>query len=101
MDQIEIYEVGAVLDTATSSSEQQKILALFEKSNAIALDLSHCTYVSSAGLRVMLYSYKMAKAKDGRLDLVGVSDEIRDVMAMTGFDKFFKFYQTVEECINQ
>lgn len=101
MEQIEIYEVGAVLDTATSSNEQQKIMTLFEKNKNIALDLSHCTFVSSAGLRVMLYTYKVAKAKGGRLDLVGVSDEIRDVMAMTGFDKFFKFYQTVEECINQ
>lgn len=101
MEKIEIYEVGTVLDTVTSAKEQQGIMALLEKSKTIALDLSRCTYVSSAGLRVMLCAFKAAKAKEGRIDLVGVSDEIRDVMSMTGFDKFFKFYRTVEECVNQ
>lgn len=98
---MKIYQVGEVLDTTTSPEEQQKIKTLLEESNNIALDLSQCTYVSSAGLRVMLFSYKLAKSKGGQLSLVGVSDEIREVMAMTGFDKFFTFYQTVEECINQ
>lgn len=101
MEKIEIYEIGMVLDTVTSTKEQQGIIDLLEKNKNIALDLSHCTYVSSAGLRVMLCTFKTAKAKGGRIDLVGVSDEIRDVMSMTGFDKFFKFYQTVEECANQ
>lgn len=101
MEQIGIYEVGTVLDTATSAKEQQGIMALLEKNRNIALDLSHCTYVSSAGLRVMLCTYKTAMAKGGRIDLVGVSGEIRDVMAMTGFEKFFKFYRTLEECVNQ
>lgn len=101
MEKIEIYEVGTVLDTVTSTKEQQGIMALLKKNKNIALDLSHCTYVSSAGLRVMLCTFKTAKAQGGRIDLVGVSNEIRDVMSMTGFDKFFKFYQTIEECINQ
>lgn len=101
MEKIEIYEVGTVLDTVTSTKEQQGIMALLEKNKNIALDLSHCTYVSSAGLRVMLCTFKTAKAQGGRIDLVGVSNEIRDVMSITGFDKFFKFYQTIEECINQ
>lgn len=101
MDPLKIYEVGEVLDTCTSPEEQQKIKKLLEESNNIALDLSRCKYVSSAGLRTILFSYKLAKSKGGQLSLIGVSSEIREVMAMTGFDRFFTFYQTVEECINQ
>lgn len=101
MDSIKIYEVGTVLDTSTGPAEQQNILALLENNRYVALDLSHCTYVSSAGLRVMLYTYKIAKAKGGRVDLIAVSEAIREVMTMTGFDKFFTFYQTVDECVNQ
>ena len=99
MNLFEIYKVGEVLDTSTSPEEQQKIRTLIEGYHNIALDLSECTYVSSAGLRVMLYSYKLAKAKGGQVVLVGVSDDIREVMVMTGFDKFFTFYRTVEECM--
>lgn len=101
MERIKIYEVGEVLDTSTSGREQQAIVALLKETKDIALDLSRCTYVSSAGLRVMLYSYKLAKAKGGKVDIIGVSEEIRDVMKMTGFDKFFHFYSTAEDCTNQ
>lgn len=54
MDQVKIYEVSEVLDTSTSAEQQQAIVALIEENKNIALDLSHCVYVSSAGLRVML-----------------------------------------------
>lgn len=101
MDPIKIYEVGEVLDTSTCVKEQRAIVAFIAENKNIALDLTHCTYVSSAGLRVMIYSYKLVKAKEGRLDLIGVSSNIREVMTMTGFDRFFKFYDTVDECINQ
>ena len=92
-----IHQVGPVLDSMTSNDEQTAIVALIEKGHSIALDLSHCTYVSSAGLRVMLYAYKMAKAKGQEICLAGVSQEIKDVMRMTGFDKFFHFYGSIDE----
>lgn len=101
MNGIEIYKVGGVLDTSTSSNEQEKIMKLLKIHLHIGLDLSQCQYVSSAGLRVMLYAYKIALGKGGRVDLIGVSEEIREVMDMTGFSQFFKIYRTVEECISQ
>lgn len=100
MNRIAIYEVAGVLDTSNSSQEQEKILALLENNNHIGLDLTRCNYVSSAGLRVMLYAYKVASGKGGRVDLIGVSKQIREVMDMTGFSKFFKMFGTVGECMD-
>lgn len=97
MENHKIYQVGPVLDSITSNNEQAAIVTLIEKGHSIALDLSHCTYVSSAGLRVMLYAYKVAKAKGREICLAGVSQEIKDVMRMTGFDKFFRFYGSIDE----
>ena len=97
MEKYEIHPVGAVLDSNTSADEQTKIVALIEQGHSVALDLSNCSYVSSAGLRVMLYAFNLAKAKGRNVCLVGVSQEIKDVMHMTGFDKFFRFYQTLDE----
>lgn len=86
------------MDSSNNAQEQEKILALFEKGTNVILDMTDCTYVSSAGLRVMLYSYKVAGSKGLKLYLVGVGDEVRDVMSMTGFEKFFEYFNTVEEC---
>ena len=94
----EVYKLGPSLDSSNSAQEQEKILAIFESCSNVILDMTDCTYVSSAGLRVMLYSYKMAACKKLKLYLIGVCSEVRDVMSMTGFEKFFDFYDTVEEC---
>ena len=93
----EIYKLGAQLDSSNSNQEQEKILALFDAGNSVILDMTDCTYVSSAGLRVLLYSYKVAASKGQKIVLVGVCDEVRDVMSMTGFEKFFELFDTVEE----
>ena len=94
----EVYKLGASLDSSNNAQEQEKILAIFEKGSSVILDMTDCTYVSSAGLRVMLYSYKVANSKGLKLYLIGVCDEVRDVMSMTGFEKFFEYFNTVEEC---
>ena len=85
------------MDSSNSNQEQEKILALFDAGNSVILDMTDCTYVSSAGLRVLLYSYKVAASKGQKIVLVGVCDEVRDVMSMTGFEKFFELFDTVEE----
>ena len=94
----EVYKLGASLDSSNSSQEQEKILAIFDKNSSVILDMTDCTYVSSAGLRVLLYSYKVAASKGQKVLLVGVCDEVRDVMSMTGFENYFDFFNTVEEC---
>ncbi len=88
--------MGASLDSSNAPEIQKAILAVLDQEKSIILDMSDCTYVSSAGL-AMLYSYKVAAAKGNKVYLVGVSNEIRDVMSMTGFEKFFDFFNTVDE----
>lgn len=53
---------------------------------AIRVDVSRMAYVSSAGLRVLLMMYKSLKDKD-RFELIGVSDEVREILKTTGFDQ--------------
>lgn len=96
-----VHKVGPVLDASSSKDEQQAILSILDEKECVILDLSECTYVSSAGLRVMLYAYKVATANGLCVYLVGVSDEVREVMRITGFEHFFKYFDTVEECQNQ
>ena len=102
MEKYEIHFVGSVLDSNTSGDEQAKIVALIEQGHSVALDLSgYCGEPGRAALTlsegVMLYAFKLAKAKSRDVCLVGVSQEVKDVMHMTGFDKFFRFYQTLDE----
>ncbi len=73
------------LDTTTSPQFQDVLIPAFDGSKEILLDFSELDYVSSAGLRVLLLGQKEAKKKGGFMTLSGVSEEVMEVLEMTGF----------------
>ena len=95
-----IVELSGNLDANTSPQAQEEIMPLIVPSCILVLDMSKCVYVSSAGLRLLLTVAKRVKATEGgQWCLASVSEEIMDVMEMTGFVKFFKTFDTVSEAI--
>ena len=55
----------------------------------LTLDFKDCDYVSSAGLRVLLGTFKQLKATDGDMRLVNVGEGFMDVLENTGLDGVF------------
>ena len=87
----ESYQLGKELDSFNYQEVQNGIMAILENGNNVVLDMTACKYVSSTGLRVLLYTKKVAVAKGLKLSLKGVSDEVKDIMSVTGFDNFFDY----------
>ena len=56
---------------------------------ALTLDFKECDYVSSAGLRVLLATFKQMKAAKGSMSLANVGENFRDVLENTGLDTVF------------
>lgn len=56
---------------------------------ALILDFTECDYVSSAGLRVLLNTYKQMKAVNGTMNLTNIGVNFRDVLQNTGLDAVF------------
>ena len=56
---------------------------------ALTLDFAECDYVSSAGLRVLLATFKQMKAAKGSMSLANVGETFRDVLENTGLDAVF------------
>ena len=96
---IDNYQLGEELDSFNYQQVQEDILAILERGCCAVLDMTACKYVSSTGLRVLLYSKKVAASKGLKLYLVGMSDEVKDIMEVTGFDSFFDSFKTMEECL--
>ncbi len=57
--------------------------------NALTLDFAECDYVSSAGLRVLLATFKQMKAAKGNMSLANVGENFKDVLENTGLDAVF------------
>ncbi len=56
------------------------------KIRRIEIDCTGLEYISSAGLRVLLIMHK--SAEDG-LTLTGVKENVREILAQTGFESIF------------
>ena len=87
----ETYKLGEELDSFNSEEVQKGILDLLEQGGSVVLDVTACKYISSSGLRVLLYTKKVAASKGQKLYLKGVSDEVKDIMDVTGFNNFFDY----------
>jgi anti-sigma B factor antagonist len=59
--------------------------------------MSKVPYMSSAGLRTLLSLYRQTTKEEGKLVLVGLSEELVDTMSVTGFLDFFIAKTTQEE----
>lgn len=85
------------IDSKTARELEKDLSSLPGSSKQVLLDMSRVGYVSSAGLRLLLLVYRVTKSNGGKVCLIGLSAEIRDVMYNTGFLQFFLFAETEKE----
>ena len=82
-EQIIIEPVGRI-DTITAPSLENAINEAIDDTSNLVLEFKGVEYVSSAGLRVLLGAQKKMQ-KIGSMKLINVSEDVMDVLEMTGF----------------
>lgn len=98
-DDCVVYALKGRLDTQSSPEFQDALEEGFKNDeNQLIFDFKELEYMSSAGLRTILYAKKCIDSeteeegeeavKTGYLKLINVSDEIMEVFTMTGFEEF-------------
>jgi anti-anti-sigma factor len=67
----------------------------------LVLDFAELSYISSAGLRVVLLAGKKLRASKGRMVLVALQPMVHEVFDMSGFLTLFAVAPTLEEGLTQ
>lgn len=93
---VTVIALSGELDSRTAGQAQDEITELVPEQGSMLLDLSRMSYMSSAGLRVLLLVHRQAERGGVRLALTGVREELREIMEATGFLEFFVVTDTVE-----
>ena len=88
------------IDGKTAPQVQFELIAALDNGKLLLVDMQEVSYLSSAGLRMLLLLYRQVAAKKGKVVLAGVSEEIRDTMSMTGFINFFTLADNRESGIS-
>ena len=83
-----LYAVGPV-DSTTAPSLQEPLLHAAESpSGRLQLDLAQVSYLSSAGMRVLLLAAKALQKRGERLRLVNAPQHIYSLLNLAGFTSF-------------
>ena len=79
------------LDTAAAVQTEKEMQVLYDcDGRDIVLDCKELDYISSSGLRLFLGLLKVAKPKGSRVCISGLSNDLRQVFNMTGFNNLFE-----------
>jgi len=93
---VTVVELAGELTALTANEAQGKVLQLVEPKAKMILDMSRVVFMSSAGLRMLLVLYRTISGKGGKILLVGLPEDIRNTMSLTGFLDLFRHYDTLE-----
>src|SRR3954464_3058432 len=94
---VTVIALNGELDSYSAPEVRQALDDLLPKDGMVLLDLSGISYLSSAGLRVLLLVYRQARQDKVSLVLSCLRDDVRAVMSATGFLTFFTVTDTVDE----
>ncbi|MBK8134429.1 MAG: STAS domain-containing protein [Anaerolineae bacterium] len=90
---ITVLSLKGALNGSSVAAMQDQILAQIQSGQRVLLDLESVQYLSSAALRFLLSLYRAIREKSGTMALAGLSEEIADIMSMTGFLDLFRTYK--------
>ncbi|MFF8592797.1 STAS domain-containing protein [Streptomyces sp. NPDC015220] len=84
------------INSTTSGQLQSQLLPFIGPDSVVLIDLTHISYISSAGLRTLLIVHRHAQQVDAEITLVGLSEEVSFVMSATGFLDFFRVAEDLD-----
>ena len=73
------------LDTSTSPELEQVLKEELPKVSKLILDFEKLDYISSAGLRVLLFTQKTMNNTQGSMKIRNVGEIIMEIFEVTGF----------------
>jgi anti-sigma B factor antagonist len=88
-DGVAVYRIVGRLDALTGPNLETAVGSAFSGENPrIIFDMGEVTFISSAGLRVILKTAKQAAAAKGGLAIFGLQSAVHEVFEVAGLQKF-------------
>ncbi|MFT7366101.1 MAG: anti-sigma B factor antagonist [Marinobacter psychrophilus] len=98
---VQIVAVNGKIDTNTAPEVELAFIKLLEAGqfNLLA-DFENLSFISSAGLRVLLATAKKAKLQSGGLKVCCLNATVQEVFDISGFASILQVFATQEEALN-
>ena len=82
-------ELEGKLDVNSSPELEEKLRPELKELGCLIIDMEKLTYISSAGLRVLVFALQTLDEHGGTMTIKNVSEDIRKVFSLTGLLSVF------------
>ena len=89
-----VYAVSGRLETLTSPELEEALKADLDSITDLTLDFTQLDYISSAGLRVILFAQKKLSAAGGSLKILNPNEIVSEIFDVTGFSDILNIENT-------
>lgn len=77
------------LDYSNSDVFDTKVKEILKDAESMVIDMENLEYISSAGIRVIVYAYNELENKGG-LKLIKLNDVVKEIFEVTGLDSIIE-----------
>ena len=96
-----IAKASGRIDGSNAREFQDALETLLENEiSSLVLDLEHLSYISSAGLRVILLVSKKLQRNSAQFGVCSLSVSISEVFQISGFDKIIRTHSTQADALS-
>ena len=100
-NEIVVLEVKGEVDAYTAKVLDKSLMDLLDQGQLrIVMDVSEVSFISSAGIRAILYAHRKAVQLGGEIRLVRPTDHIRRIFEIAGLLELLEINDELQETIN-
>ena len=89
------------IDAANSNQIHERIMDEVERgANRIIINFSEVSYISSAGLRILIYASKALKKNSASLVICSMSSSIEKIFQISGLTSLFTIHPDLETSLS-
>lgn len=100
-DDIKIVAFEGNLDTNTSPDMEKHLNELLEQGvKKILINFEKLGFISSAGLRVLLFTAKQLQNTGGKMRICNLNEAVQEIFDISGFSSIFSVCSTESEALN-
>lgn len=95
-----ILRIRGRLDAVSSPTAEKKVFECINSGHTkLLLDFAGVSYLSSAGMRMLLSTTKKLKTLSGKLVVCSIVPNVMDVLKMSGFDHVLELSKSEEDAL--
>lgn len=97
--EITVIRLAGGLDSSSAAEARQKLSPVMKKGGKFILDLTDVEYTFSAGLVMLISSYRDIANSGGKMALVHPQDSVLQVLEMAGVPNAIPIYDDLDSAV--